>query len=133
IAAGAGHAAEVGALSVQVASSTTFRAALYTLGGTYLEDVPVLWSSSAGTLAATEQATVIYTPTTPTTTIITATYIGSDVEVIKVSDTTGIITVTSDQVPSTMVLVAGNNQSGTVDQALPAALQVRVRDAFNIV
>jgi len=138
IAAGFGHAAKVGNKTLLVGESLQLRAALYDVNGNYLEDTPVHWTVSNSTFPASnlspmsdQSATLTFNPSTIGSTVIQASYNGEDVNVIGKVEFTGNITVTSDQVPATIVISAGNNQSAAVNNELSTLLKFQAKDAFN--
>lgn len=138
IAAGSGTASEVGADTVQVGVAKTYRAALFTVDGDYVEDVAVYWSFNNSTFpvgdlsTAAAATTVTFTPSRVGSANLMASYDGSNTSVVSRSDVTGTITATSDQVPVSLSIIAGNNQSATVNENLSLELKVKVLDGFGL-
>ncbi len=129
---------EVETISMLVNTSKALRAALFTMEGVFIQEVEVIWTLTnplfpSGNLgnAGTKAKTTSFIPTTIGTTLIQATYVGTDFLVTKISDVTDVITVGSSGVASAVSLVSGDAQSGVVNSSLSQTLKVKVVDSFN--
>lgn len=137
LSAGTGNQATVENVSMLIGETLSIKAALFDLGGNYLADAPAVFSLSSPTFPVSnlsvsgDQISAGFAPTAPGNTIITASYSGSDTNVISPVDSTGVITVTNVQVPHTLLIVDGNSQTGVVNTNLSTPLRVQVRDSFN--
>jgi fibronectin-binding autotransporter adhesin len=140
IAAGSGDATEIGTLGLLYGGNVTLRAALYDMSNNYIADVPVLWSmtnsvfasSTMSVASGTGSATMTFTPTAIGTTVFQATYVGTDTDVTKISDVTGAVSVTTTQVPTSVVMYSGNSQAVTVGATLPQSLTILLKDALGL-
>jgi hypothetical protein len=135
IGSGSGNQSAIDNVSMLVGEGLSFKAALFDLSGNYLEDAPAIYTLSNATFPAGNLSTLgdtgNFEPTLPGTVVINAAYSGNDGTVITQSDSTGLITVTNIQIPNSILLIAGNNQSGTVNNNLQNQLQVKVLDEFS--
>ncbi len=133
--AGAGKQSEIASATVDVASgSISMKAALFDFTtGDYIEDVSVVWATAGGGFSSADFAgtpsgaiNIVFNPTKTGTTIIQATYTGSDNTVIGPTDVTESINVSTVLVPATINIIAGDAQSGVVNNNLATPLKVRV-------
>ncbi|MCM2278644.1 MAG: DUF1566 domain-containing protein [Oligoflexia bacterium] len=134
---GTGTATPVGATALNVGQSLSLRGALFDMSGNYLSDIDLAWSLGsavfpAGNLSASGSSSVsaTFTPSTIGTTVIQAFYTGSDPDVVFSASSTGTITVSSPQVATSLQLVSGDAQSGTVNNNLASELKVKILDAY---
>ncbi len=138
VASGAGAQPEVTTASLDlVADTLTVKAALYDLTGTtYISDVAVAWSLTGGGFNSADlsgtisnSTSITFDPTRTGSTVLNATYMGSDSTVVGPTDSTGFLTVTTTLVPGVISAAAGTGQTGTVNNTLPINLKVRVMSA----
>lgn len=134
ISQGAGSASEIGSQSIDITATLGLRAALYNSStGDYIEDVSVLWSTAGGGFNSNDfngdidnSVNITFNPTRTGSTVIQATYLGSDSTVIGPVDTTGTITVASSLSPDIIQRAAGNGQTDEVNTVLAIPLKVKV-------
>jgi hypothetical protein len=135
--AGVGNQDIMGDASLLVTESVMIKAALFDIAGNYLADAPANFTLSNTTFPSGNLVTAVnklqatFTPSLPGTVVINASYAGDETNVIASSDSTGMISVTNVQVPASILLSAGNNQSGTVNTNLATPLKVKILDSFN--
>jgi hypothetical protein len=132
---GVGTQPQVDNLAMLVGDTVSFKAALFDLAGNYLEDVPAVFTISNPHFPSVNLVSVgpvaTFTPSRPGTLVINAAYSSTSGSFITTNDSTGLITVTNTQVPHSMIIVSGNNQTGTVNSNLQDLLKVKVEDSFN--
>jgi hypothetical protein len=133
--AGAGSTPEVGSASLDLNSGTlSVKAALFDFAtNSYISDIAVSWSAVGGgfnsndfTGSITNTVTVVFRPTRAGSTLIQATYVGSDADVIGPVDTTGAITVSQTLVPGIIQRTSGNNQTQVANDVLTDPIKVRI-------
>ena len=117
----------IGDLILSAGQSVTLYASGYDQDNNYLGDQLVTWSFIGSTLGT-------FAPNPGTSTTFQAQSVGN--AVIRAVTGGGIVDVTGNiQVnagtPSTIAIVAGNNQTGPVAQQLPVPLQILVQDAYS--
>ncbi len=136
--AGVGNQPEVTSRSIDVAAgSMTVKAALYNADTSkYIEDVSVVWTTAGGNYTSADfvgntagSTTITFNPTKTGSTVVQATYTGTDQSVIGPTDTTGSINVTTILVPAIVSVVSGDGQTGVVNNNLSLPLKVRVTTA----
>lgn len=133
--AGVGDQPEIGTETIDLNSgSLNVKAALYDYNtNTYLADVAVTWAAVGGgfnsndfTGATVNAVTAVFRPTRAGSTVIQASYVGNDANVIGVTDISGSILVTQTLVPNIIQRISGNNQTQVVNDVLTNPIKVRI-------
>jgi hypothetical protein len=125
---------EVTTQSITVNTSRTYYAALVDASGTFKRNVQAIWVLSNNAFPMTNvnpwptpSQSITFTPSMLGTTLVQAYFVDDS----KISDITGMITVTSDNVAASLNKISGDAQTATAGASPASSLRVRVLDSFN--
>ncbi len=126
-------------LSIAVGNTFSFKAALFTLDGTYVGPASVRWSlrqvqgelKTGLSCGTTITNTCTFAPTTPGSVYLEITIPERTSIIVSPNDTSPLILATAPSTPTQLAIESGQGQTGLVDAQLAQPLKVKVLDAFN--
>jgi len=125
---------EVNSENISISDTRTYKLGLFDLEDNYIEPAEGFWSINDTSLTADISVSgsgtqITFNPSTVGSYFISAIYTGSRNDLLAQSDTTGELHILSTSDPSTIISIAGDNQTAVVNTNLANAIGIRIKDA----